>query len=405
MNDPQLPTAGSLPRSQFLDHVPQILDGFEKVLRLAGREMADERPKTDAAAHGLQRWQQGYDLREVTVEWGRLHLCLTDELERYQALHPDTDLAVMAAARHALTKLCSDGISESTSKYFQLQQCEAAGHVRDLAMALDELRRLERQRGELWQQAAHDLRGNLGVVVNATEVLGLVGGCDDSGDAVLTSLRKSVSSLHAMLDDVLSLARLQAGQERREAKPFDAATLIRELCRNLQPLAVERGLFLTISGDESLPVEGDPVKTFRVAQNLLLNALKYTHEGGVTVTLSDSRSNDSDRWMLTVADSGPGFHAGPGAPMVQALEEATDEARNVDEQAGKGRAWEVRDVDSAEAKSGSDRRPVHQEPGEGIGLSIVKRLCELLLASVEVESTLGKGTTFRVMFPRRYHTA
>ena len=407
MTDPQLPTAGSLPRSQFLDHVPQFLDGFEQVLRLAGSEpgeAATEGPKTDAAAHGLQRWQQGYDLREVTIEWARLHLCLSDELERYQETTPDVPLTVMSTARHTLTKLCGDGISESTSKYYQLQQCEAAGHVRDLAMALEELRQLERQRGVLWQQAAHDLRGNLGVVVNATEVLGLVNETGDSDNAVVRSLQKSVSSLHAMLDDVLSLARLQAGQEHCDVRPFDAAKLIRELCHNVQPLAVERGLSLHVAGDESLPVEGDSVKTFRIVQNLLLNALKYTHEGGVVVSWSDSRSNDGERWMLTIADSGPGFHAGPGAPMVQALEEATDEARIVDAKAGKGPAWDEREVASAAEKSRPDPRPVHQEAGEGIGLSIVKRLCELLLASVEVESTAGKGTTFRVMFPRRYHT-
>jgi signal transduction histidine kinase len=50
----------------------------------------------------------------------------------------------------------------------------------------------------------------------------------------------------------------------------------------------------------------------------------------------------------------------------------------------------------------SDSRPIHQEHGEGIGLSIVKRLCELLDASVEIESPPGGGTTIRVLFPRAY---
>jgi hypothetical protein len=107
------------------------------------------------------------------------------------------------------------------------------------------------------------------------------------------------------------------------------------------------------------------------------------------------------RWMLCVTDTGPGFHAGPGAPMAGALEAATEEARQVDETARtgvKGPAHEPVSPDSA----ATDVRPVHQERGEGIGLSIVKRLCELLDASIEMDSTPGEGTSLRIVFPRRY---
>ena len=83
------------------------------------------------------------------------------------------------------------------------------------------------------------------------------------------------------------------------------------MCENLQPLAAERGLFLKADGPATLSVEGDAGKIRRIAQNLLLNALKYTQEGGVTMRWGDSRNNDPERWMLCVQDTGPGFHAGP----------------------------------------------------------------------------------------------
>ena len=102
----------------------------------------------------------------------------------------------------------------------------------------------------------------------------------------------------------------------------------------MQPMAEDRGLFLKTDGPDKLPVEGDAVKTQRIAQNLLLNALKYTARGGVTVSWGDSRQNDAHRWMLCVEDTGPGFHAGPGAPMASALEEATEEARQVENDSG-----------------------------------------------------------------------
>ncbi|HEX2237249.1 MAG TPA: HAMP domain-containing sensor histidine kinase [Gammaproteobacteria bacterium] len=124
-----------------------------------------------------------------------------------------------------------------------------------------------------------------------------------------------------------SLARLQAGQEQREVAPFDAAELLRELSENLQSFASERGLYLKADGPATLPVEGDVIKTRRIAQNLLLNAPKYTQQGGVTISWEDSQEDDTERWMLRVQDTGPAFHAGPGAPSVGALIDATIKAR------------------------------------------------------------------------------
>ena len=275
------------------------------------------------------------------------------------------------------------------------------GHVSDLARALEQLRELERGRSELWRQAVHDLRGNVGVVMNVTAGLASQGVPTPSGDKFLRLLQRNVASLHSLLEDVMDLARLQAGHEHREVKAFDAAVLLRELCERMQPLAGGGGLFLKADGPDTLPVEGDAPKTQRIAQNLLLNALKYTSRGGVTVSWGDSRSNDAHRWMLCVEDTGPGFHAGPGAPMASALEEATEEARQVDATARTGiKAPAANDLPPEAANV--DNRPIHQERGEGLGLSIVKRLSELLDASMEMDSTPGEGTSMRIVFPRRY---
>jgi signal transduction histidine kinase len=406
--DPEMNTGASLPRVQLDDHIPALLDAFGRRLRLqSAAETAafKEESKGDATAHGLQRWQQGYDLREVTREWGRLQLCMGEELESYASSHPEVDPRVMSLARRVWAELCTDGASESVAKYFQLQQIEAKGHVRDLAEALEQLRELERNRAELWRQAAHDLRGNVGVVMNVTAGLALQSAAIPERDKFLPILQKNVSSLSSLLEDVMDLARLQAGHEHREVKPFDAATLLRDLCERMQPMADEHGLFLKVEGPDTLPVEGDAVKVQRVAQNLLINALKYTPQGGVTVSWGDSRQNDTQRWMLCVTDTGPGFHAGPGAPMAGALEEATEEARHVEEAARTGTKEAANDSSPAgttAVDTPADTRPTHQERGEGIGLSIVKRLCELLDASMEMDSTPGKGTSLRIVFPRSY---
>ena len=404
--DAELTTAASLPRAQFYDHIPDMLDGFARKLHRSQETISSkEEQKEDAATHGLQRWQQGYHLREVTREWGRLQMCLVDELESYAFAHRGLEPAVMCIAWRALAELCSEGVRESTAQYFHLQQLEAIGHVRDLERALEQVRELERQRAELWQQAAHDLRGNLGVVANATAGLSREDVPEPTRSSFLRLLQKNMSSLHSMLDDVTSLARLQAGQEQVHAKPFDAASLLMELCENLQPLAAERRLFLRTDGPATLEVQGDAVKIRRIAQNLLINALKYTHQGGATLSWGDSRQNDTERWMLCVQDTGPGLHAGPGAPLAAALEEATEEAHHVEERARAGADGQPADEPAPSPSSPPDRRPVHQAHGEGIGLSIVKRLCELLDASIELESKPHEGTLCRVVLPRQYASA
>ena len=405
--DPQLTSAAALPRKQLNDHIPHVLDAFGRELRARYHDehaAARKESHEDATAHGLHRWQQGYHLREVTREWGHLQLCVGDELRRYASSQPNLDPAVMPTAYRALARVCSEGVTDSTERYFELQQIEAAGYVRDLEQALEQVRELERQRAELWRQAAHDLRGNLGVVTNVTAGLSLENVPQPVRDNFLRLLAKNVSSLHSMLDDVMSLARLQAGHEHRDVKPIDAAKLVRGLCENLQPLAEERGLFLKVDGPATFEVEGDAVKLQRIVQNLLINAFKYTHRGGVTVRWGHSRRNDAERWMLSVEDTGPGFHAGPGAPMAGALEEATNEARQVENASEHPQQQRTKESDEPAAPP-PDPRPVRQEPGEGIGLAIVKRLSELLDATVELVSVPDKGTTVHIVLPRQYPAA
>lgn len=402
--DPELTTAGSLPRVQFYDHIPAILDAYQQRLRAPASERGDGtlQERQDAGSHGLQRWQQGYQLREVTREWGHLHVVVADEVESLAAQRPELDRATVAIARRALLLLVNDGVAESAAQYYRLREIEADGYARDLELALSQLRDLEQRRGELWRQATHDLRGNVGAVVNATAGLGHPKVTEEAREQFVRFLQRSVHSLQSMLDDMMGLARLQAGRELRDVGPLDAAKLLRDLVDTFAGQADRRGLYLRIDGPEALSVDGDATKIRRISQNLLLNALHYTEHGGITVTFGDTHERDADRWMLSISDTGPGFHAGPGAPMTGALEAATEEAAQLEERAASSGTKRVPEDVEAHVARDDDLRPVQQHRGEGVGLAIVKRLCELLDASVEVETREGEGTTFRVVFPRHY---
>ncbi|MEO6362902.1 MAG: HAMP domain-containing sensor histidine kinase [Caldimonas sp.] len=398
--DPSLTSGDALPRAQLNDHIPSVLVAFERELSAPGAGQRTDVAIDMAAAHGMHRWQQGYDLREVVRELGCLNVCVVDELETYAAAHRQLDAGVMRDARRCWASACSMGIEESAAQYFRLQQAEAAGHLSDLEKALDAVRELERQRAELWREIAHDLRGNVGVVSNATTGLAMVAGPDARAERLLRMLQRNVSALHHLLDDVTELARLQAGHEERTLSRFDVGALLSELCEGLLPLAQERGLFLRWQGPPSFDVEGDAVKLRRLAQNLVLNAVKYTQRGGVTVSWGDSGADDRKRWLLSVEDTGPGFSAGPSAPIAGALEQATQ----LVPEAETGATFTASGVDRAPPKlaPAPDARPDAQRAGEGIGLSIVKRLSEMLDGSIELDSTHGRGTVFRVYLPRLY---
>jgi signal transduction histidine kinase len=404
-HDPQLTTASTISRSQFNDHIPDVLDVFERQLRAASsaeRAQARTDEKASAAGHGLHRWQQGYDQRETMCEWGHLHLCLLDEVERFGAQHPHVEAAVMLTARRTLVQLCNAGVCESASRYARLQRSEAAGRVRDLEHALAALQALERQRAESWREAAHDLRGSVSVISSASALLDRPNVPDPTRAQFSRVLRKGVVSLQELLTDLMSLARLEAGQEQRQICEFDAAKLLREWCETLRPLAAERGLFLKTDGPDVLPVEGDAPKVQRILQNLVLNAFNVTEKGGVRVLWQEAGTPGREQWMICVQDTGPGLNVNGAAPLACALRQATADTHDVEARAERAGDPSAQTEAAPTLASQSPPHLIQPPAGEGIGLSIVKRMCELLDASLELESAAGEGTTFRLILPRRY---
>jgi len=403
-NTVELTIASSLTRVQFNDHIPGVLDALALRLRAwPGEESAraQKNEKDKVTEHGLQRWQQGYQLRELTREWGHLQMAVMEELEEYVLKHPALESAVMPTARRAWAQLCWEGISDSATQYWRLHQAEANGHVRELEQALTTLNDLDRARASAWRDAAHDLKGSMSVVTVASSVLDGREVSDSQRQEFSYLLQQGVSSLHEMLNDLMSLARLDAGLEHRKVASFDAGVLLNDFCETSMALAEARGLYLKMSGPDSLQVHGDRTKVQRILQNLLLNALKYTQSGGVTVIWGAGKSQDTQEWMFCVQDTGPGLDAGPGAPLARQLYEATQTAHAVEDIHAVGSsAGDMPTAPTVPAQSTT--LPPSELPGEGVGLSIVKRLCELLDASLELETSPGKGSTFRVVLPLRY---
>jgi signal transduction histidine kinase len=400
--DPELSAPVALSRTQFFDHIPQMLDALVRKLRASYLQQVLEAQQDEiesAEGHGIQRWQQGYNEGEVMREWISLNACIADELEAFALSRPDVDRQAMSIAWRHVSEFTVAGMSESVGEYSRLLRTEAAARVQALQEAMQRLNEMDLERAALWREAAHDLRGNVGVMRNVTELLRHTVRDEGVAATSLQMLDRSVASLHALLDDLTTQARLDAGQEAREIRPFDVAAVLRELCRTREMLAREGNLFLECEGPDSLPVEGDEVKTRRIAQNLLQNALMYTRQGGVRVTWEEVEQPPK-RWVLCVQDTGPGLAPKSAAPLSAAIESATRDTLSAQADATNVAHTSAPQPPAPTLPSLSPL--TSKSHGEGIGLSIVKRLCELLDASIELQTEAGKGTTFRVTFPCRY---
>jgi len=329
--------------------------------------------------HGITRWQQGYRLQELMHEWGHLQMCLLAELDDFSTTNPDFDRASLSEAARHLAVMVNEAICESAVQYQHMQQAEAASHIDDLMGALTSVLEIERGRSTLIHQAVHDLGNNVNSVGMTANLLGEKEIAETERVEFAAILQQGVKSVSGMLGELMELARLEAGQERREISGFDAGALVDTLCDLNRAVAREKNLFLHVETMPPLFVEGDAGKVRRLLENLMRNALKYTEHGGVSV----GRGEDKSSWWVSITDTGPGLPKSAETQLLAEMKKATEIA--------------------AEVGNVSIPKPsLKQPPGEGIGLSIVKRLCDLLDASLEVTSPEGRGTMFKVVFPKRY---
>ncbi|MBO0951682.1 CheR family methyltransferase [Fibrella forsythiae] len=247
----------------------------------------------------------------------------------------------------------------------------------EILQSLEDMREHIRQRGEFLRATTHDLRGSFGVIEGAASLLNQMDNEEERAE-MLSMLQRNLRQVTQMLTQLLDYSRLEAGQEQFHEGTFDASSALQELIVGLQPMATEKNLFLHGNGPSMLEVKGDVVKFSRIAQNLTLNALKYTQTGGVDVIWEQHEQGTT--WQLTIRDTGPGLPT-----ELIAMLTAEDGTKPDYERATNGQLTHT----SANA-------------GEGIGLLIVKRLCDLLGGRISVESGPETGTKIQLTLPRRY---
>lgn len=388
LDDERLGSKVSFSREEFNDQAPALLNILAQRLR---GQTEESDPLSRAGEHGLHRWQRGYSLPELLTELEHLHWIILDEVRAFQQQHKQLSSDLLSEIYRQVFKLKDESNRGSVLYYDQLRQTNAAEQANSLQDSLDKLQQLSKQQGEHLRQNSHDLRSSFGILMGAATLLQLPSS-EKERDQYIGMLNRNLVSIRDMLFQLTDYARIEAGQDKLAISEFDAAALIRECITLAQPLVEQRNFVLQGDGPETLMVRSDAVKVQRILQNLLYNAIKYTKSGWVYVSWTQESES---RWILSVQDSGTGFNANSPASLLSEQLKPLSLPTSTHQSGGPGEypLQEPPTTESLKALPAGN----HKE-SEGLGLFIVKKLCELLRASMDIESAPDKGTLVRIRF-------
>lgn len=254
---------------------------------------------------------------------------------------------------------------------------ELDSRIEELGQVNIQLYEANRLKSDFLANMSHELRTPLNSIIGFSEVLQGIDSLSDKQRRYASNISKSGHVLLEMINDILDLAKVEAGKMELHPVEFDLVRLVNAQTDMVRSLSEEKNIALSVEADDSIAqVFQDQNKLGQILTNLLSNAIKFTPEGGI-ITVRVKRHN-VDCFLLSVADTGVGI----------ALEDHS-----------------VIFEKFRQSKKILDGEGLTREySGTGLGLSIVKELSKLLGGEVGFESELGKGSTFWVTLPWRLDT-
>lgn len=218
-------------------------------------------------------------------------------------------------------------------------------------------------REKLMLTITHDIKAPAGSIIGYIDLLiRLVN--DRRQQFYLSNMKSSAQHLLALVTSLLDYHRLEAGKMDLHPVAFNPHELLRDIYNSFLPLAEKKQLQLDFKEKlpEALTLEGDPFRIRQIVENLLSNALKFTAAGGITL----QAEYHGNQFVFSVSDTGCGMTASEQERIFK----------------------EFTRLSSAQGQEGF-----------GLGLSITRKLVELLLGRIDIESAPGKGSTFKVSMP------
>jgi signal transduction histidine kinase len=232
-----------------------------------------------------------------------------------------------------------------------------------------ELETASQHKSQFLANMSHELRTPLNAILGYTELIidRIYGEVPETIRDVLERVQKSGRHLLDLINDVLDLSKIEAGQLSLALTDYSFRDMVHTVISAMEALAAEKGLKLTVEVEADLPIAlGDERRMAQVLMNLLGNAIKFTETG--ELRLGATRSDA--QFLVSVADTGPGI--------------AESDQQRIFE--------EFQQVDSSSTRA---------KGGTGLGLAITKRIVEMHGGKLWVESVLGEGSTFFFSIPVR----
>lgn len=235
--------------------------------------------------------------------------------------------------------------------------------------AHEDLEASQRAKSLFFAAVTHELRTPLAGALGVSRLLEATALKPDQADYV-RSIAASADHALAMVDDILDLSRLEAGHLELRPEPVDIVELVRETVELAAPRAQEKGLEIGVVHAHGAPVQvaGDAARLKQILYNLIGNAVKFTAEGGVRVDITNAPDSEGrDRLALAVSDTGPGISEADQETLFEHFERGAAERNGA-------------------------------ESGAGLGLAMVRRLADAMNSAMGVESRLGQGAKFWLIF-------
>ncbi len=252
---------------------------------------------------------------------------------------------------------------------------ELDAKVDELARLNLRLHEMNRMKSEFISNMSHELRTPLNSIIGFAGVLKDHPSLDSRQKKYAQNIEKSGRVLLEMINDILDLAKMEAGKAEVRATEFAIDKVVLAQCDVVRSLSEQKEIDLVVDVDPDLaPLYQDQTKIQQILTNLLSNAIKFTPDGGRVVV--SAHRNGQGQLVIKVADTGVGI---PEEDRERIFEKFRQSA-------------------AVAGKDGLTR----EFSGTGLGLSIVREICELLGGSVDFDSEVGKGTTFYVVLPWRY---
>jgi GAF domain-containing protein/two-component sensor histidine kinase len=232
-----------------------------------------------------------------------------------------------------------------------------------------ELEVASRHKSQFLANMSHELRTPLNAILGYTELLvdGIYGDLSPKAGDVMTRIDRSGKHLLGLINDVLDLSKIEAGQLELGLAEYSLTEVVNAVVTQVEALTAEKALTLQVAVAPDLPAgRGDERRLAQVLLNLVGNAIKFTEVGSIRI----AAYRDGDAFVVSVADTGPGIA-----------------------EADRQRIFE----EFQQADSSSTRK----KGGTGLGLSIARRIVELHGGRLWVESAVGRGSTFSFRVPVR----